>query len=140
MQYEFFNAEGKPLNFEQCCIEDVAVVRDAKTGLDWEAKSFESDSFNYFKKKMSWDEFNTSYISWLNEKNYGGFSDWRVPSKDELRSLIDYRKIAPAFPQEIFSTLVNDDYWCGLPYGLRTDCGWVMNLNVGSATAKNKSL
>ena len=68
----------------------------------------------------------TNYIPQLNEMTYGGFSDWRVPSKHELRSLINYSGINPACQSKIFKTLVPQDYWCGATYDLRSDCGRVI--------------
>lgn len=126
MQYELFDAEGRSVN---CC---ASVIHDTKTGLYWEANPPDSP--------MNWDGFTHSHIDRLNEENYGGFSDWRVPSKYELRSLVDYRKYSPAFRRDVFRSLAANDYWCGVSYGLREDCGWVINLNVGAATVKNKSL
>ena len=140
MCYIFLDAEGKPLNFEHCKGEEVAVIRDSTTGLDWEVKSLDEDDFCYCKRELNWFAFVEKYIPQLNKMAYGGFSDWRVPSKAEMRSLIDYAKTSPAFPQEIFQTLTAQDYWCGTTYGLRSDCGWVINLNLGAATAKNKTL
>ncbi len=116
------------------------IVHDNRTGLDWEVKSCDSSSDRFFQKQWTWEEFNKQYIDMLNEEKFAGFTDWRVPSKDELRSLIDYRSINPAYNADIFKNLLADDYWCGVSYGLRADCGWVINLNLGSATAKNKAL
>lgn len=115
-------------------------IFDAKNNLYWEVKSFDANDARFFKRKMTWDEFNGEYIKALNEKNYGGFNDWRAPSKAEIRTLINYEKIAPAFNAEIFQSLIAGEYWCGVTYALREDCGWVMNLNLGAATAKNKTL
>ncbi|MBR6888100.1 MAG: DUF1566 domain-containing protein [Selenomonadaceae bacterium] len=140
MCYIFLDSQGKPLDFEHCTQKEIAVIRDSTTGLDWEVKSLDEENFRYCKRPLNWFAFNEKYIPQLNETAYGGFSDWRVPSKAELRSLIDYSKTSPAFPQEIFRTLTAQDYWCGTTYGLRSDCGWVINLNLGAATAKNKTL
>lgn len=115
-------------------------IFDAKTNLYWEVKSFDSNDARYFKKKMTWEEFNGEYIKTLNEKNYGGFNDWRVPSKIEMRSLVNHDKINPAYNTEIFQSLLADNYWCGVSYGMREDCGWVINLNIGAETTQNKTL
>ena len=115
-------------------------IFDAKNNLYWEVKNFDKNDARFFKREMTWEEFNGEYIQALNEKNYGGFSDWRAPSKAEMRTLINYEKIAPAFNSEIFQSLVAGEYWCGVTYGLRADCGWVINLNLGATTAKNKTL
>ena len=68
-------------------------IFDAKNNLFWEVKSLDENDSRFFKRKMTWDEFNGEYIKTLNEKNYGGFSDWRSPSRAEMRTLINYGKI-----------------------------------------------
>lgn len=115
-------------------------IFDAKTNLYWEVKSFEPNDARYFKRKMTWDEFNGEYIKSLNEKNYGGFNDWRTPSRAEMSTLINYDKINPAFNVEIFQSLIADNYWCGKTYALREDSGWVTNLNIGATTTQIKTL
>lgn len=140
MRYKFLNTDGKFIGFSDYKPEEITVIRDTQTDLDWEVKSFESNDNRFFKKLMTWAEFK-EYVDYLNEISYGGFSDWRVPSKHELRSLITYAGIDPAYNREIFKTVTPDDYWCGAePFGPRPDCGWVINFNIGSTTAKNQSL
>lgn len=89
---------------------------------------------------MTWNEFK-GYVDYLNEISYGGFNDWRVPSKHELCSLINYSNINPAYQKKLFKTVVPHDYWCGAKlFGPRPDCAWVINFNIGSTTSKNQSL
>lgn len=140
MRYKFLDKEGKPLLVGKCQDDAIAVVNDIQTGLYWEAKSFNQNDSRYNQRLMTWEEFTGDYIAQLNEIKYGGFDDWRVPSKDELRSLITYRNINPAYYTKYFMTLTPDDYWCGSTYAQRPDCGWVINLNIGATTAKNKTL
>jgi len=140
MQYEKCDGQRQVLALSKVCQDEVKVIFDRQSGLYWEAKSLASATINFYQRKMSWEEFNIDYIQQLNEENYGGYNDWRVPDKYELRSLISYKKIAPAFAQSVFEGIVPDDYWCGQSYGIRPDCGWVINFNLGAATTKNKSL
>ena len=140
MRYKFLNTDDKFLGCNESKLEGIIVIRDTQTDLDWEVKSTEPNGKRFFKRLMTWSEFK-SYVDYLNEISYGGFSDWRVPSKHELRSLISYAGINPAYQKEIFKTVVPQDYWCGAePFGPRPDCAWVMNFNIGSTTAKNQSL
>lgn len=125
---------------QSAILRRITVIRDTQTDLDWEVKSSEPNDEKFFKRLMTWAEFK-SYVDYLNKISYGGFSDWRVPSKHELRSLINYSGINPAYQKEIFKTVVPNDYWCGAePFGPRQDCAWVINFNIGSTTAKNQSL
>lgn len=88
---------------------------------------------------MTRDDFD-HYVASLNARNFEGHNDWRIPSKFEMRSLVNYNRINPAFDQTRFPCLKPDDYWCGGSYALDENCGWVLNLNLGAATAKSKSL
>jgi hypothetical protein len=60
-------------------------VKDKKTGLMWTRDA------NIANKSLKWDEA-LRFIKQLNGKKYGGYSDWRLPTKDELEGLIDYPK------------------------------------------------
>ena len=58
---------------------------DKKVGLVWTRDA------NIANKSLKWDEA-LMFIKQLNGKKYGGYSDWRLPTKDELEGLIDYPK------------------------------------------------
>ena len=88
MRYKFLNADGKFLACNEVNCEKITVIHDSLTDLDWEVKSSEPSDEKFFKRLMTWAEFK-SYVDYLNKISYGGFSDWRVPSKHELRSLIN---------------------------------------------------
>lgn len=61
-------------------------VKDEKTGLMWTRDA------NIAGKKMSW--FNAfRFIEKLNSQGYAGYSDWVLPAKEELQTLVDYAKI-----------------------------------------------
>ena len=141
MRYQYLDKDGNSLTFGKCQTDEITIIQDTQTGLYWEVKSFDQNDSRYCSKMMTWAEFNEDYIAKLNEMNYGGFNDWRAPSKHELRSLITYRGINPAYVQDMSFTLAPEDYWAGGSYGPRAeDCGWVINFNIGATTAKNKSL
>jgi hypothetical protein len=54
-------------------------ITDDETGLMWQ-KSGSPDSIKYEKAKI--------YIEELNRKKFAGYSDWRLPTVDELMSLL----------------------------------------------------
>jgi Protein of unknown function (DUF1566) len=63
-------------------------VIDQNTGLTWARNA------NLPGKQLIWrgDDNVYEYIKRLNESNYAGYADWRVPNKDEFEKLIDYAK------------------------------------------------
>jgi len=67
-------------------LEKVAV--DQNTGLTWARNS------NMPGKQLIWrgDDNVYEFIKRLNETNYAGYADWRVPSRYEFEKMIDYAK------------------------------------------------
>ncbi|EJF06838.1 membrane-bound metallopeptidase [Thiovulum sp. ES] len=55
---------------------------DKKTDLMWEKKNPEN-----IEDEFTWKEV-FSYAEKLNSQNYGGYSNWRVPTRDELKTLL----------------------------------------------------
>ena len=121
------------------CWEDgFRMVKDNNTGLIWEVKSPNSEDPNYFDNKYSFKDAQEVYVNKLNEGNYGGFKDWRIPNKDELRSIINYSKTNPALDQQYFPHCRINYYWCSLTYEMQSCFGWAIFLGFGSATAVSK--
>ena len=56
------------------------------------------------------------FINALNTSNYGGFSDWRMPTVKELQSIADYNQINPSIPTAYFPNTVASDYWSSTAY------------------------
>lgn len=63
-------------------------VLDQSTGLVW------TKNANPAGKQLEWrsDENVYAFILKLNNDNYAGYADWRVPTKNEMESLILYAK------------------------------------------------
>ncbi len=66
------------------------IITDRTTGLIWQ-KTYASDK--------TWKEA----LSYCENLTYAGYSDWRLPNKNELASLINYEKYSPAseFPGDM---------------------------------------
>lgn len=60
-----------------------SVVTDQSTGLIWQ----QAGSAN----QMTWNEAKT-YIQQLNQEEFAGFTDWRLPTVEELASLLEFQK------------------------------------------------
>jgi hypothetical protein len=80
-----------------------------------------------------------NYIKKLNEESYLGYTDWRLPNKNELRSLTDYSRSFPALPQNHpFIHLQKGAYWSsttrkGYPY-----CVMPVSMQYGNVTSVYK--
>lgn len=92
-----------PANAEQW-----AMVGDKETGLVWEVKTTDG-SLHDRDKTFSWDEAQVSFLAELNSNRFGGFSDWRLPTTDELRT-IRVKGAEPFINQDFFPNTVATGY------------------------------
>ncbi len=85
---EFFDSYKNPTGdfsneYESKTMNGDKVVRDHATGLMWQ----QGGSAQY----MKWSKAQ-SYVDQLNRARYAGFSDWRLPTIEELASLLEPTK------------------------------------------------
>ena len=98
-------------------------VTDKVTGLMWK-KCIEglsgADCTTGTAKDFDW------YTSSQNTKNdvTAGYSDWRVPNKNELFSLIENACQAPAINQTVFPNTMVSSYWTSSPSIQNADSAW----------------
>jgi hypothetical protein len=123
---------GKVLSDSATWQEGYRMAKDNNTGLIWEVKSPRKGDVNYCADTYSWKKAEDSYIKGLNKKKYGGFSDWRLPNKDELRSIVDYGKTGPALDSHYFPNTQSDFYWTSVPYKMQEPFVWGLFLGLGS--------
>jgi len=70
---------------------------------------------------------------------YKNFTDWRLPNRQELSSLIDFGKHNPAVAApERFVGLVNDRYWSSTTHTAGPDSAWTVSFANGSTSAEAK--
>ena len=89
-------------------------VSDNYTGLMWEQKTPENKN-----DKIHWNEA----LSYCENLNLGGFSDWHLPNVNELLSLVDFTKNnAPVINTDFFPNTYRDQgdgsshyYWTATP-------------------------
>jgi hypothetical protein len=112
----------------------VQTVTDNLTGLIWSKDSNPAGS------SMKWlDAFN--YIASLNNQNWLGYNDWRVPNRRELMSLINREQTDSAawltsqgftyFPEGF-------TYWSSSTYAKRILNAWLSEINLGDLVGADK--
>jgi len=68
-----------------------------------------------------------------------GHTDWRLPTEDELISLVDYSKSDPAINTSIFPTESASYFWSASAYAGYSGNAWDVNFYVGLAYYSYKS-
>ncbi len=88
--------------------EQWAVVRDKTSGLAWEVKTTDG-SIHDRDMTFDWQGAQQGFIAELNSTKFGGFSDWRLPTTDELRT-IRVKGAEPFINQDLFPNTVSTGY------------------------------
>lgn len=92
--------------FEPVVLRDDRVVNDHVTNLMWQQDE-DPERFNWREAE--------EYLAGMNSKDFAGYSDWRIPTTEELVSLLTPRKngdyfIDPVFHKEILGTWTCDEF------------------------------
>jgi hypothetical protein len=114
-------------------------VKDKKAGLMWTREA------NIAGKQMTWDNA-FKFIEKLNKEKYAGYTDWRLPSKDEFITLIDYAKgkgYKKDFDQVLnkvgFRNVQARYYWSSSTSADDTADAWGVGMWYGFALGYNKT-
>jgi hypothetical protein len=70
-------------------------VTDTKTGLMWEKLS-DDGSIHDYDNVYTWNEAFSVHVAGVNQEQFAGHGDWRVPTANELQTLADYARSEPA--------------------------------------------
>ena len=135
-----------------------AMVRDEVTGLVWEEKHNLGGGANYTDPNnadnmYTWYDNNTAtnggtagtpgdgtdtldFINALNAINYGNHNDWRLPTRAELQSIVNYSHYDPAIDTLFFLDTQSFQYWSSSP-GL-TVYAWFVDFDEGIVSTQGK--
>lgn len=103
-------------------IEKKETVLDDRTGLMWARDAALSDF------PMTWAE-GLAFVADLNRFGFGGFSDWKLPNRKELFSLVSHDHINPALPDgHPFTNVFNGYYWTSTTCARLPDQAWYVHL------------
>ena len=101
-------------------------VTDTSTGLMWQQAGPSNE--------MNWEQA----LAYCEELNLGGYTDWRMPAKKALRSLVDFSRVDPAINTTYFPDTIMSFYWSSTTNVYLTDYAWGAYFYVGYDSFSNK--
>ena len=145
-----------------------ACIKDNVTGLIWEAKTLNNkdDLFQWYNT-LSFNNAGSSghdasgealcvgfdasdptsycntqaYVDRVNAGSHCGLTNWVMPSRQELTSIVHYGEVEPAIEALYFSNTATALYWSGTPTfssSSASDFAWATSFQYGGSAKQNK--
>ena len=121
-------------------------LTDNKAGLTWTL------SGNLAERQFSWNGAFDYLERTINKDSYAGVRDWRVPTREELMSLMELAKsqgherksseksLSAALAAMGFQNVQNDKYWSSTENYYFAAEAWVVDMKDGAAVIADKTL
>ena len=103
------------------------IVIDTRTGLVWQ------DDAAAATTTATW----ANAITTCENLVLGGYSDWRLPNINELKSIRDMSRSSPAIDTAFVNT-ATDYYWSSTSYAAATTNAWVVGFDDGGVYGYDK--
>ena len=98
-----------------------AAVLDTKTNLMWDAKARAVEGFQAAQAVPG-------------TLSVAGFTDWRVPTVEELFCLADRTRVRPAIDTDFFPDTASDWFWSSDVYASSpSDYAWIVHFDDGNS-------
>lgn len=118
-------------------------VTDSVTGLIWDRCSWgqtliaapEPGTCDGTASKHTWQQALGVAVT-ANTQSYKGRTDWRLPNRNELESLVKITASYPTIDTSVFPGTPGTYYWSSTPYTPNPAVAWVVNFYDGDVGAR----
>ncbi len=108
-------------------------VTDNLTGLMW------TKDANLPGGSRTWQQALDYVVSMNTGAGTYGYTDWRLPNRKELFSLVDRAMYNPSLPSgHPFTNVQSSTYWSSTSYASGTSSAWIVYMYVGGVYASGK--
>ncbi|MDM8517753.1 DUF1566 domain-containing protein [Desulfobacterales bacterium HSG16] len=101
-------------DLDHLIINNDGTVTDFHTGLMWQQE---------IGGEMTWKDA----LSYCDTLSFSGYSDWRLPTKEELRSIVDYEESYPPINTTYFPSTIHYYPWSSTTNASYTSFAWGMS-------------
>jgi hypothetical protein len=129
------NGDGK-LGFSYSAVSG-GCVKDNLTGLIWEVKTNDGGLRDWGKAYTNYGDGRvgdaSAFVTAVNAKGLCGYTDWRLPTADELQGIIDYGVAYPGPTLDItwFPNTQGGIYWSSTPFVDNAGNAWSVDFYDG---------
>ncbi|SEH08907.1 Lcl domain-containing protein [Candidatus Venteria ishoeyi] len=117
---------------EEFNINTDGTVSHLKTELVWDRCSWGLSGENCEQGTASehnWEDAQQQ-AEIANNQAYKGYTDWRVPTRQELLSIVEFQCYQPAINERVFPTTPSAAFWSSSPSASSADGAWGVNFNT----------
>ncbi|MGD9974223.1 MAG: DUF1566 domain-containing protein [Desulfatirhabdiaceae bacterium] len=135
-----------------------AMILDTTTGLIWENKT-DDGSVHDADNTYTWYDSNAAtnggnagtsgvgtdtedFLKSLNDSKFGSYSDWRLPTVNELSYMVNRSQVDPSIDRNYFVNTKNSAYWTSTTASSDSAVAWTVHFSKGNAgnSFKNKPM
>jgi hypothetical protein len=125
-------------------------VKDNVTGLIWEVKTDDNgihdkdNTYRWGGKTAQGSGFGTYYPDWdtlvdgSNNASLCGYTDWRVPTRQELEGLVNFSRFNPSIDMNYFPNTPTSVFWSASPIANVSGGAWDVSFNGGNSGYGNR--
>ncbi|MEX8501202.1 DUF1566 domain-containing protein [Leptothrix ochracea] len=111
-------------------------VKDNITGLTWEVKTTDGGLRDWTKTYTNYGDNRlgdaSTFVTAVNAVGLCGALDWRLPTAEELQSIVDYAGVNPAIDTTFFpNTPASNYFWSSSPVVGGPSYAWLVDFNGG---------
>ncbi len=108
------------------------IITDNLTGLMWEKKSAANEGLTYTYSEA---------VEYCKNFSLGDYTDWRLPSRKEFSTILNYEGYSPALDKRYFPDYTSNNvfYWTATDKINDSNLNWVLQVSFGLFETRNKT-